>query len=78
MSKTNTEPLLNDDDNRYVMFPIKDNEIWEMYKKQVDSFWRAEELDLSKDMSHWLSLKDEERNFIKMVLAFLQPRMELY
>lgn len=70
MSRTNTEPLLTEDDNRYVMFPIKDNDIWDMYKKQVDSFWRAEELDLSKDMAHWLALKDEERNFIKMVLAF--------
>lgn len=70
MSRSNTEPLLTEDDNRYVMFPIKDNDIWDMYKKQVDSFWRAEEMDLSKDMTHWLSLKDEERTFIKMVLAF--------
>jgi ribonucleoside-diphosphate reductase subunit M2 len=64
------EPLLTEDDNRYVMFPIKDNAIWNMYKKQVDSFWRAEEIDLSKDISHWNQLKTEEKHFIKMVLAF--------
>ena len=52
------------------MFPIKDNDIWGMYKKQIDSFWRAEEIDLSKDMTHWNNLKDDERYFIKMVLAF--------
>lgn len=70
MSRTNTEPLLTDDDNRYVMFPIKDNDIWSMYKKQVDSFWRAEEIDLSKDLDHWNRLKNEEQYFIKMILAF--------
>ena len=42
MSKTFIEPLLKDDDNRYVMFPIKDIDIWQMYKKQEDLFWRAE------------------------------------
>jgi len=70
MSRTNNEPLLSEDDNRYVMFPIKDNDIWSMYKKQIDSFWRAEEIDLSKDMVHWNNLKQEERYFIKMILAF--------
>ena len=70
MSRTNNEPLLSEDDNRYVMFPIKDNDIWGMYKKQIDSFWRAEEIDLSKDMNHWNNLKDDERYFIKMILAF--------
>jgi len=70
MSRTNNEPLLSEDDNRYVMFPIKDNDIWAMYKKQIDSFWRAEEIDLSKDMNHWNNLKDDERYFIKMILAF--------
>ena len=43
------EPLLQDD-NRFVMFPIKYNDVWEMYKKAVESFWRAEEVDLSKDL----------------------------
>ena len=70
MSKTNSEPLLTEDVNRYVMFPIKDHDIWEMYKKQVDCFWRAEEIDLSKDFKSWEGLDDSEKYFIKMILAF--------
>jgi ribonucleotide reductase beta subunit family protein with ferritin-like domain len=70
MSKNNTEPLLTPDDNRFVMFPIKDQDIWKMYKKQVDCFWRAEEIDLSKDMKDWESLNVDEKHFISMVLAF--------
>jgi ribonucleoside-diphosphate reductase subunit M2 len=58
------------DDNRFVMFPIKDNGIWEMYKKSVDSFWRPEEIDLVKDLNHWKILNDDEKHFIKMILAF--------
>ena len=67
-----SEPLLMENDSRYVMFPIQDNEIWKMYKKQVDCFWRAEEIDLSKDIVEWNSdtLNDNERFFISMVLAF--------
>lgn len=65
-----TEPLLIEDDSRYVMFPIKDKEIWEMYKKAVDSFWRAEEVDLSKDLTHWNGLNNDEQYFIKMIIAF--------
>ena len=70
MSKNQTEPLLAPDDNRFVMFPIKHQDIWEMYKKQVDCFWRPEEIDLTKDNTHWESLNDEERYFISMILAF--------
>jgi ribonucleoside-diphosphate reductase subunit M2 len=65
-----TEPLLTEDESRYVMFPIQDQNIWSMYKKQVDSFWRAEEVDLSKDLAHWKGLTEEERYFIKMIIAF--------
>jgi ribonucleotide reductase beta subunit family protein with ferritin-like domain len=66
------EPLLAENDSRYVLFPIQDNEIWKMYKKQVDCFWRAEEIDLSKDIIEWNSdiLNDNERFFISMILAF--------
>ena len=53
MSRTSQEMLLAPDDNRFVMFPIKCDDIWQMYKKQVDCFWRAEEIDLSKDLKHW-------------------------
>jgi ribonucleoside-diphosphate reductase subunit M2 len=64
------EPLLTPDDNRFVMFPIKYNDIWEMYKKQVDCFWRAEEIDLSKDLNDWTKLTNDEQHFIKMIIAF--------
>jgi ribonucleoside-diphosphate reductase subunit M2 len=70
MSKAISDPLLTADDNRFVMFPIKDDSIWKMYKKQVDCFWRAEEIDLSKDMDHWTALNADEQFFISMILAF--------
>jgi ribonucleotide reductase beta subunit family protein with ferritin-like domain len=70
MSKTNNESILTPDDNRFVMFPIQHQDIWEMYKKQVDCFWRAEEIDLSKDVSHWESLNADEKFFISRILAF--------
>tara|TARA_B100000886_G_scaffold220664_2_gene153367 strand:- start:7757 stop:8734 length:978 start_codon:yes stop_codon:yes gene_type:complete len=70
MSKTVQEPLLQEDENRYVMFPIQDHTVWEMYKKQVDCFWRAEEVDLSKDYLHWDMLSADEKHFISMILAF--------
>ena len=68
MSKT--EPILQEDESRYVMFPIKHDDVWNMYKKQVDCFWRAEEVDLSKDKDDWEKLSSEERHFISMILAF--------
>lgn len=70
MAKSFVEPLLTEDDTRFVMFPIQDEKIWEMYKKQVDCFWRAEEVDLSKDLTHWNNLNKDEKHFISMILAF--------
>ena len=70
MSKQQVEPLLVEDESRYVMFPIQDQSIWDMYKKQVDCFWRAEEIDLSKDLASWETLTDDEKFFIKMIIAF--------
>ena len=64
------EPLLISDESRFVMFPIQDNAIWCLYKKQVDCFWRTEEVDLSKDLVGWNQLTDNEKFFIKMILAF--------
>ena len=64
------EYILTPDDNRFVMFPIKCDDIWKMYKKQVDCFWRAEEIDLSKDLICWDTLNDNEKHFISMILAF--------
>uniref|UniRef100_A0A671TWV0 Ribonucleoside-diphosphate reductase subunit M2 n=1 Tax=Sparus aurata TaxID=8175 RepID=A0A671TWV0_SPAAU len=75
-SDTNTireeqeEPLLKENPRRFVIFPIQYHDIWQMYKKAEASFWTAEEVDLSKDLQHWESLKDEERYFISHVLAF--------
>lgn len=70
MSKINSEPLLVEDDNRFVMFPIQHQDIWDMYKRQVECFWRAEEIDFSKDMKSWDTLNNDEQYFIKMILAF--------
>ena len=70
MTRTQTEPLLTPDDKRFVAFPIKYNDIWEMYKKQVDCFWRAEEIDLSKDLDDWKKLTADEKHFVSMILAF--------
>ncbi len=70
MSKIANEPLLTSNDNRFVMFPIENQEIWKMYKKQVECFWRCEEVDLTKDLIHWETLNDNEKYFIKMILAF--------
>jgi ribonucleoside-diphosphate reductase subunit M2 len=64
------EPLLKEDRARFSMFPIKDQRVWEMYKKAEASFWTAEEVDLSSDAKDWESLNDGERHFIKHVLAF--------
>ncbi len=64
------EPLLEDNDNRFVLFPIKHKAIWEMYKKHEASFWTAEEIDLSSDLKDWGTLTSDEHHFIKHVLAF--------
>lgn len=64
------EVLLTDNPNRFVMFPIQDKEIWAMYKNHMDCFWRAEEIDFSKDLTDWNKLNADEKYFIKMVLAF--------
>ncbi|NWT03208.1 RIR2 reductase, partial [Mionectes macconnelli] len=64
------EPLLRENPRRFVIFPIQYHDIWQMYKKAEASFWTAEEVDLSKDIQHWESLKPEEKYFISHVLAF--------
>lgn len=67
---TITEPLLVEDPLRFVLFPIRHHDIWEMYKKHEASFWTAEEIDLSQDMKDWEGLTDGERHFVSHVLAF--------
>jgi ribonucleoside-diphosphate reductase subunit M2 len=70
MNQQTNNILITPDDNRFVMFPIKDDSIWKMYKKQVDCFWRAEEIDLTSDIVHWDTLSRDEKYFISMILAF--------
>jgi ribonucleoside-diphosphate reductase beta chain len=64
------EPLLKENKNRFVLFPIKHDDIWAMYKQEEASFWTAEEIDLSQDLIDWANLNDGERHFISHVLAF--------
>lgn len=65
------EPILQENKNRFVIFPIKHNDIWEWYKKMEASFWTAEEIDLHQDLTDWNNkLSDDERYFIKHILAF--------
>jgi len=65
------EPLLKENPNRFVLFPIRHDDIWQFYKKSEASFWTAEEIDLHQDLSDWENkLSDNEKHFIKHVLAF--------
>ncbi|MBK6263498.1 ribonucleotide-diphosphate reductase subunit beta [Marivirga sp. S37H4] len=64
------EPILKENKDRFVLFPIQHADIWEYYKKAEASFWTAEEIDLSQDQKDWDNLSDNERYFIKHVLAF--------
>ncbi len=65
------EPILQENKNRFVIFPIKHHDIWEWYKKMEASFWTAEEIDLSQDLNDWNNkLNSDEKYFIKHILAF--------
>ena len=65
------EPILQENKNRFVIFPIKHHDIWEWYKKMEASFWTAEEIDLSQDLNDWNNkLSEDERYFVKHILAF--------
>lgn len=65
------EPILKENPDRFVIFPIQHDDIWQFYKKAEASFWTAEEIDLSQDLDDWArKLNDNERHFIKHVLAF--------
>mgnify|MGYP001029133039 CR=1 FL=1 len=65
------EPLLKENGNRFVLFPIQHDDIWQYYKKEEASFWTAEEIDLHQDLTDWNDkLNDDERYFIKHILAF--------
>ena len=64
------EPLLDESKDRFVLFPIKYGDIWEMYKKAMASFWTSEEIDLQQDLIDWEKLNNDEQHFIKHILAF--------
>ena len=64
------EPILKENPNRFVIFPIEYNDIWEYYKQHQAAFWTAEEIDLTNDIRDWENLSDNERYFIKNVLSF--------
>ena len=65
-----TEPILEDNPNRFVLFPIEHDDIWAMYKQEQASFWTAEEIDLAEDLKDWKNLNKDEKHFIKHILAF--------
>jgi len=65
-----SEPLLAENPNRYVMFPIQLQDVWEMYEKQVACFWTPKEINFSKDLRDWQRLNNDEKHFVKTVLAF--------
>ena len=69
MSQSNCK-ITSDNPNRFTLFPIADNDIWKMYKNQVDCFWRAEEVDLTKDKKDWEKLSENEKHFIKLIHIF--------
>jgi len=65
------EPILRPDDSRFVMFPIQYDDVWQMYKKSVDSFWVPQEVSLAQDLNDWNNkMSADERHFISMILAF--------
>jgi ribonucleoside-diphosphate reductase beta chain len=65
------EPILQENPDRFVLFPIEHHDIWQMYKQQQACIWTAEEIDLAQDLNDWRNrLSDDERYFIKNVLAF--------
>ena len=70
LKKKKEEPLLAANPGRFVIFPIANQQVWDIYKKAQASFWTAEELDLSKDRKDWDALPEKEQHFIKHVLAF--------
>lgn len=70
LTEVSVEPILEEDKSRFVLFPIKHNDIWQMYKKHEASFWTAEEIDLGQDLKDWNNLAPGERHFISHVLAF--------
>lgn len=69
-SQTITDPILTPNDDRYILFPIKYPDVWDMYKKSMDCFWTPMEIDFSKDLQDWKKLNSDEQHFMSMILGF--------
>ena len=69
-NRDSDEPMLQDNEDRFCLFPIKEDAVWRMYKQAEASFWTAEEIDLSMDYRDWQVLSENEQHFISHVLAF--------
>lgn len=65
-----SEPILSEENRRFTLYPIHHHNLWELYKKQLSSFWKAEEIDFSKDFDDFETLNENEQHYIKRVLAF--------
>jgi ribonucleotide reductase beta subunit family protein with ferritin-like domain len=70
MSTKITEPILDPENSRFTVFPILYPSIWQLYEKQLALFWKAKEIDFSKDYDDYMELNENEKHFIKMILAF--------
>ena len=64
------EPMLMEEENRYVLFPIKYHDFWKAYKETLSVVWTVEEIDLSNDYRDWVKLNENQQHFIKYILAF--------
>jgi ribonucleoside-diphosphate reductase beta chain len=64
------EPILQENKSRYTVFPVKYNDIWELYIQSLGNFWTVDEIDFSKDKDDWVNLSENEKYFIKNILAF--------
>ena len=70
LTSEHIEPMLQENHDRFVLFPIKHHDVWEMYKQSMACFWTADEIDLAPDLAEWENLSDDSRHFLKHVLAF--------
>ncbi len=66
------EKILVENPNRFVIFPIEHNDIWEFYKMHQAAFWTAEEVDLSGDIRDWENLSENEQYFIKNIFIVME------
>ena len=69
LSKEHIEPMLQENLDRFVLFPIEHDDIWTSYKQAQASFWTAEEIDLAQDLKDWKNLNKDEQHFVKHILA---------